>query len=375
MNPASPDAPPRPGPLGWLERRLNLTELFSFVSHFGLVYTPVDTTRPLSQVVADLARQPVPAFARGARMFGLLAAILFGLLVVTGVLLAYYYRPTPGDAYVSTRLIVRDVPFGWLLNQMHAWGARLLLAVVVLRLLRLFWDRLFRAPREVLWVSACALVYLVANADFSGRLLAWDTRSYWTTVRGMETINAIPGFGSLLAFFVGGGVVHEDLLLRFYVFHILVLPILISWFLYLTIATIRRVGLSPASTVAPGSTTTMRDHLFGMLVITILMFGALVTLAVLLPAPFLTQADPYSTPGGIGPAWYLLAPWFLVQKMPGPAWLWGFVALVFGLAVLLLPWWLRADAPEDKWRVRTTGLAILGAWLALTVAGAWLGRG
>jgi quinol-cytochrome oxidoreductase complex cytochrome b subunit len=366
----------RPGWIDWLEHRLNLTEIFSFVSHFGLIYTPVDTARPLRQVLAELGRQPVPAFARGARSLGLLAAILFGLQGLTGILLAYYYRPTPDAAFDSTRLIVRDVPFGWLLHQVHAWGARVLIAVVVARLLRLFWDGLYRAPREVLWLSASAIVYLVANADFSGRLLTWDAHSYWTTVRGMETIRALPGLGWVLGFFVGGGVVHEDLLLRFYVFHILVLPALISVFLYLTIATIRRVGLSPPSPMAPASTTTVRDHLFGMLIVTLLLFGLLVTLAVLLPMPFLSPADPYSTPGGIGPAWYLLAPWLLMQKLPGPAWLWGFVSLVAGLAVMFLPWWLKTSGdPGERRRAQLTGAAVFGLWVVLTVLGAWVARG
>ena len=36
----------------WLEQRLNLTELFSIVTNFGIVYTPVDTRRPLREAMS-----------------------------------------------------------------------------------------------------------------------------------------------------------------------------------------------------------------------------------------------------------------------------------------------------------------------------------
>ena len=118
MNEATPGGPGRgpasggPGWVAWLEHRLNLTEIFSFLSHFGVVYAPVDNTRPVGEVVREVARMPVPAYTRGPRVLGLLAVILFGLEVVTGVLLAYYYRPTPEAAFTSTRDIVRDLPLG-----------------------------------------------------------------------------------------------------------------------------------------------------------------------------------------------------------------------------------------------------------------------
>ena len=43
----APDPAPRRGWIDWLERRVNLSEIVSFVSHFGFVYTPVDSSRPV----------------------------------------------------------------------------------------------------------------------------------------------------------------------------------------------------------------------------------------------------------------------------------------------------------------------------------------
>lgn len=365
----------RGGWVVWLEQRLNLTEIFSFLSHFGLVYSPVDNTRPVRDVVREVARTPVPAYTRGPRVLGLLAVILFGLEVVTGVLLAYYYRPTPEAAFESTRDIVRDLPLGWLVHQLHAWGAWLLALIVVVRLLRFFWDGLYRAPREVLWWSAVAMAWLILQSDFTGKLLTWDSHAYWSAVRGMEVVFALPVVGPVLAFLLGGRVINEDVLLRFYVLHLLVLPTAFAVFLYLTFATLRRVGLSPVTEPRTGGATTFRDHLFGMAILTVLMLGVLATLAVLTPFRFGTAADPYSTPAGARPPWYMLAPYAVIEHGPGPTWLLGLGLLAAAFAVLLLPLWApRVAGGGDARRARVAGIVALAAWAALSVVGAILER-
>jgi quinol-cytochrome oxidoreductase complex cytochrome b subunit len=360
--------------IAWLERRVNLTELFSFLTHFGIVYTPIDTTRPFAEVTRDLAAQRVPSYTRGPRVLGLLAAILFGLQVVTGVLLAYYYRPTPEAAYESTRTIVRDLPAGWFLHQMHAWGSYLLVAVVVLRLIRFFWDGIYRAPRELLWVSAVLLVWIALQLDFTGGLLTWDARSYWATVRGLEVIWSQPVLGPVLAFLLGGRVVNEDVLIRFYVLHLLVLPVFYAGFLYLTFATLRRVGLSAAPETPQQPGTTMREHLFSMAMLTIVLFAVLVTMATLVPFRFVGAADPYATPGGVRPPWYLLAPYAVIEGSRLPRSVSGLAVLAVGLATLLLPFWARGEGPAFDRRLRWAGLALLASWVALTVVGAIMER-
>jgi quinol-cytochrome oxidoreductase complex cytochrome b subunit len=359
----------RGGWVGWLERRINLTEAFSFLTHFGLVYRPVDTNRPVRDVVRELATEPVPSYTRGPRVLGLLTTILFALEALTGVLLAYYYRPTPEAAFESARTIVRDLPAGWFIHQMHAWGAYLLVGVVVVRLFRLFWDGLYRAPREVLWWSAVALAWVAVQLDFTGRLLPWDSRGYWSTVRGMEVVWGVPIVGPLLSFLLGGHVVNEDVLIRFYVLHLLVLPAFYLAFVYVTFATLRRVGLSPETSVERGHVTTFRRHLYSLLILIVLIFAALVTLATLLPFPFVQAADPYATPVGVRPPWYMLAPYAIFQGTPLPAWLSGGLLLASALAVLLLPLWLRGRDERAAVAARRWGVVALAVWVALSVAG------
>jgi quinol-cytochrome oxidoreductase complex cytochrome b subunit len=373
---ATPEAPQgrRRDWVAWLERRLNVTELFSFITHFGFVYTPVDTRRPIREVVGEILDRDVEAYARGPRVLGLLMAIVFGLEMVTGILLAFYYQPTPESAYESTRMIVRDVPFGWFLHQMHAWGAWLLAVLVVARLLRLFWDGLYRAPREVLWFAAVAMTWIVLQMDFTGRLLTWNTHSYWSVVRGAEMVYGLPLVGPALAFLLGGDAVSASTLIRFYALHIIVLPLWFAAGIYLTFGTLRRVGLS-APGPAPARTVTFREHLHAMITLVLVVFGALVSLAVLLPFRFAAGADPYATPAGVRPPWYMYAPYALIQGLPLPAWLTGLALVLVAFAILLLPLLARRlRGLDERGLLRICGVAVFVLWVGLSVWGAFMER-
>lgn len=374
MSPA-PENPLRPWPgrvVDWLERRMALSELFSFVTHFGFIWTRIDPNRPVREVVREAANVPVERYAMWPRAFGLFVAVLFLLELVTGTLLALHYQPASEAAYGSARSIVRDVPFGWLLHQLHAWGAWMLVLVAIVRLLRLFWDGLYRAPRELLWLSAVALVILALKMDFTGRLLTWDTVSYWSVTRGLDVLVALPLLGPLLQFLMGGHVVNDGVLTRFYVFHVVILPFWFAAAIYLTFATLRRVGLSPVEGSAP-ATTTIREHAVTMVSLLLVVFAVLVTLVVLVPFPFRGPADPYVTPEGVRPPWYLLAPHALMIGLGLPAWIPGLLVLAAGIGLALLPLWLARHPDRfPERRVRLAGIVVLALWVALTVLGFWM---
>jgi ubiquinol-cytochrome c reductase cytochrome b subunit len=355
--------------VAWLERRMNLTELFSFLTHFGIIYTPVDTQRPLREVLTEIGRKPIVSYARWPHILGLLTGILFALQAISGTLLAFYYQPTASTAYVSTRSIVRDVPLGWLVHQVHSWGSYLLMAVVLVRILRMFWDGLYRVPREVLWFSAVALGYLVLQLDFTGRLLPWDVQSYWAAIRGLEVLSSVPLIGPLLAFVVGGKTLSQDSLIRFYVLHSLVLPALYVAMVWVTFATMRRVGLSRVDE-APPRTTTFRKHVSDLVIIMLLLFAGLVTLATLVPFHFHGAADPYVTPKGVRPPWYMLA-LYATYQVPLPKWIPGLFALALSFALPFLPAVLKATGDRlDERRLRIAGLTAFVLWTVLTVVGA-----
>ncbi len=362
---------PTRGVLDWLEQRLHLTEAFAFVSHFLMVYTPVDASKPLREEMNALAARRIPHFHRWPMVLAPLTVVLFAIEVVTGLLLAFYYVPSPTVAFESTRTIVRDLPFGWFIHQLHAWGAVALVVVVAVRLVRLFWDGLWRAPREILWWSAVAMAWLALQADFTGQLLVWDSGTYWRAVRGMEIVFSLPVVGGFLSFLLGGRVITENVLIRFYVFHIITFPVAFAVLIWATYATIRRVGLSSVSN--PGApTVTYREHYYSLANLMLLVFAGLVSAAVLAPFRFSMAADPYATPEGVRPPWYMLAPWLLYEKLPVPDWIIGLVLLVIAFAVLLLPVWAARGGEANEKRVKLGGVALFGVWLALTIAGAFV---
>jgi ubiquinol-cytochrome c reductase cytochrome b subunit len=376
-DPRPSQAPPQPqrspGLIEWFERRLQLSELFSFLSHFGFVYTPLDTRLPFRELLRQVGSRPVSSYLRWPRVLGLVTTVLFGVLAVTGVLLACYYQPTPEAAYASTRTVARDVPLGWWVRQVHAWGAWLLLAAVVARLARFFLAGLYRAPREILWWSMVAMAWIVVQLDFTGRLLPYTQAGYWSVTRGLETIGGLPVVGPVLTFIGGGGSVNEVVLLRFHVLHTMVLPGIFMALFFLTFATLRRVGLTSVSH-GGGATTTTRDHFFSVVLLFVLVIGALTTLAVALPLPFVREADPIVTPAGITAPWYLIVPALVRDRLP---FLWWPVATVFVLSTLVvffLPFLVRGDDRREA-LVRPLGSGLAALWILFTLAGLYLERG
>lgn len=372
-----PDVRPPADPpdwIDWLEERLHLSELFSFVSHFGFVYTPLDTNRPIREVIHDAVSRPASSYLQWPRVLGLLTTVLFGVLALTGVLLACYYQPTPEAAYTSTRLVARDLPLGWLVRQVHAWGAWLLVAVVVLRLVRFFWDGLYRAPREILWGSMVAMAWVVVQLDFTGRLLPWTQSAYWGATRGLEVVQGLPLVGPVLTFLAGGSAVDGIVLLRFYVLHTMVLPTLFLGLFFLTFATVRRVGLS--DTRHAPRTSTGRDHLYSIAFLFLIVFGVLSTLATALPLPFGGEADPLVTPANVAPPWYLALPAILRDRLPALSWAVSGLFVLSTLAVFALPAWApRVLARTGEGGLRRVGILAAALWVGLTALGVLLERG
>lgn len=359
--------------IDWLERRFNLTEMFSFLTNFGLFPTAVDTSRPLGEALSDALGRPLPSYARWPRVLGILSVVLFLFLAVTGVMLAFYYRPTPDSAYESVTTIVRDVSFGWFVHQVHGWAAIALVLILLVRLWRFFFQGVYKTPREALWIVGVLLFLVAIHADLTGRLLAWDNGGYWSTVRALEVLYSAPVIGPSLEFVVGGSEIDGNVLIRFYFLHVVVLPGVLLALLFLNFSGVRRVGLSPLpgdAADAGGGAAKFRVHLYNLLILLVVMFGVLITLAVLAPAPFEHEADPFSTPPEARPPWYLLASHGMLEAFPAIVPRWGRALLLEAVlaAILLLPFIDRSRGrkmPERR-GVIAIGLVVLVLWLYFT---------
>lgn len=169
-----------------------------------------------------LHRQVVP---RRGFSLGWLVVILFGVQVLTGILLSFYYQPSPAMAYDSIRFIMRDVTTGWLIRGMHYWTGQLLLILGLVQVVRVFLSGAYKSPRQVDWFLGFLLLVLVLTFAFTGNLLPWDQTAYWSAVQALDWLDDTPVVGAPLAlFFRGGDQVTAATLSRFYSIHILLLP-------------------------------------------------------------------------------------------------------------------------------------------------------
>lgn len=369
-------APERRSLTGWLEERLNLTEMFSFLTNFGLFPAELDTRRPLGEAVSEALRRPMPSYARWPRVLGILSMLLFVFLCVTGVMLAFYYQPTPGEAYDSVTVIVRDVSFGWFVHQIHGWAADAFLLILLVRGWRLYFQGLYKPPRELLWIFAVVIFLVATHSDLTGRLLGWNNAGYWASVRAVDMLYSLPLLGPMFSFVVGGHHVDSLVLLRFYFLHVAVLPGLLCALFFLHFSGVRRVGLSHAAKDTPSGPGRFRVYLFNLLILTVLVFGTLVTLSTIVPEAFHSAADPFSTPPGARVPWYLLASHGFLESFPPlvPRWLRGLLLESILAGSILLPFIDRTRGRTARQRplAIAVGVVVVGVWLLFTWIGYWM---
>jgi quinol-cytochrome oxidoreductase complex cytochrome b subunit len=188
---------------------------------------------------------------------GLLASYLFLLLTVTGILLMFFYVPATDQAYFRMLDLRGSVSFGGIMRGMHFWSANAMIGVVFFHMCRVFYTGAYKPPRELNWVVGVILFVLTLVMGFTGYLLPWDQLAFWAITVGANiagkadfistqlTLLGLPDlhFGLVTKnMLLGGDVVGQEALLRFYVLHVALLPVilfsLIVWHFWL----IRKTG-------------------------------------------------------------------------------------------------------------------------------------
>lgn len=157
---------------------------------------------------------------------GLISLFLFVILTVTGILLMFYYVPATTQAYDRMLDLRGSVAFGTFLRNMHRWGAHAMVAAVFLHMCRVFFTGSYKKPREFNWVIGMLLFLLTLFSSFTGYLLPWDQLAFWAITVGAAIAGYAPLIGKEIQFvLLGDASVGQEALLRFYVLHIAVLPL------------------------------------------------------------------------------------------------------------------------------------------------------
>jgi len=176
---------------------------------------------------------------------GFIAAVLFVILVVTGVYLMFFYTPAVGSAYGDMQRLRTGVGFGQLIRNVHRWTAHLMVLVVLLHLVRTFFAGAYKRPREFNWVIGVVLLLSTLGFSFTGYLLPWDQLSYWAVTVGTNLVQYVPLLGKTLQnLLIGGDQIGQPTLLRFYALHVAVLPVLVVVILCIHIWRVRKDGFA-----------------------------------------------------------------------------------------------------------------------------------
>jgi quinol-cytochrome oxidoreductase complex cytochrome b subunit len=174
---------------------------------------------------------------------GTISACLFVILTFTGLILLYFYIPSINDAYWSIKDIENVVVFGSLLRAQHRWAAELMVAFAFFHLVRVFFTAAYRDQRVWNWYIGLALFILTLFLSFTGYILPWDQLAYWALTIATGIAGEFPFLGEGIRFLLlGGNMLGQNSLLRFFVFHNFFLPALVLIFFALHMWRIRKDG-------------------------------------------------------------------------------------------------------------------------------------
>lgn len=336
------------GAVGWLDDRLGIS---------GLRYAVPRHANSL-------------AFTLG----GITAVSLVGL-IVTGIYLGQFYDPaTVETAHGSVAYISTEPFLGELIRSLHFWLAAVFVVTLLLHVLRTFFTGAFKAPREFVWITGVLLFGLGGAALFTGTVLKADQEA----IEALAHNNEIANFFGVLGFWFSADFTDNvGQIVRLYIAHVSIVPVLIVAVLALHMLLIRKHGISPlpwgsVEQVAererrerhvPFSSHLRHIGLWGLVTI-----GIGLVLSGLFPAAL--------GPLGVEGIEITKPPWYFLWLYQPESWfgldaLWIFSAALFA-GLLAVPF-LDRSRERDPRRRRVwiaVGAVVLLGWIALTIVGA-----
>ncbi len=161
----------------------------------------------------------------------------------------FLYVPSVERAYASIQDLEAVVPFGRWIRATHRAAAHLMVLAVMLHLVRVFLTGAYKkegapgASRPLNWCVGLGLLGTTLGLSFTGYLLPWDQLAYWAVTVGTRIAGSVPVVGEdLRRLMVGGAVVGEPTLVRFYALHVFVLPALTALLVSYHLWRIRKDG-------------------------------------------------------------------------------------------------------------------------------------
>jgi quinol-cytochrome oxidoreductase complex cytochrome b subunit len=306
-------------------------------------------TAVANNLILHLHPTSVPAASlRFTYTWGLggISAVLALMLGLTGLLLMFRYDARVDYAYISIQKLETEVMFGSLIRSIHHWSANLLVISAFLHLLRVFFTGGYKGGRTANWLIGVGLLVLVLASNFTGYLLPWDQLAYWAITVSTNLLAYIPAAGQAVGdFLLAGPQVGQGALNNFYALHVVVLPGLLLSIIGYHFWKVRKNGGLSQPLRQPGERverlTTLPHLVSRELAAAAVVLTAVVTFAMLVPAPLGEIASAIHSPNPAKAAWYFVGLQELLLHMHPLA----AISLVAILLVVLfvLPLWERRE--------------------------------
>lgn len=320
--------------------------------------------------------------------FGSIALVVLVLQLVTGLWLTMFYTPSTEQAFASVEFIMRDVNYGWLFRYMHSTGASAFFIVIYFHIVRGLLYGSYQKPRELVWILGMFLYLLLIAEAFFGYLLPWGQMSYWGAEVITSLFGAIPYIGKNLVIWLRGDFsVANATLHRFFALHVVAVPFLLIFFVFLHLVALRKTGSNnpegieithqvneqgiPLDGIPFHPYYTVKD--FVAVLVFLVLFFSVVFFAPEMGGYFLehanfTPANPLVTPDHIAPLWYM-APFYAMlraipDKLLGIFCMWAAV-----MALFVLPWLDRSKVKSMRYKGWVSRLSLVIFVLSIIALG------
>ena len=289
------------------------------------------------------------------------------ILVVTGIVLAQFYTPTPDAARESVLHIETEVPLGSLLRGIHVWAAQAMFVLALAHLARILITGSYKRPREANWLIGLALLGMVGLLLFTGSTLRWDQEAFEAVEHNSGLATLAGGLGTWFTPEFAPG---TPLVSRLYLAHVSFLPVLVFVLLLIHLALVKRHGVSPRPEVPvggndPDDTVPFTSHIRRLTGFSLILLGILIALAATTSTA--VGAAPVEGIEVTKPLWPFF--WlYQVENWIGLSGLfWAPVAVFVFLAAL--PFLDRRPERRPRRRPWVIGaaLVVFGVWATLTL--------